>query len=317
MENLTVLWVAMAWAPWPILLALASLLLSGALDVHVSRGGASSGKMRAVNAFLQTNYWKATATDDGAPEGIIIGKWFVAWVSVDSTGIKHVCIAKPLWLARAPGAKERVRGKTIDMWNRTGNSQLGMNYSKTVLDVPSTPTGEQQAAVDGLIDLAARSEANGYGFNAVALICGPTGCGKTQVGLLIAKKLGGGVCFDHNPMDAGDSFMSVVLRANPSRSKPLVIMYNEWNTTVASAFKRPGEFRYDNVAPEVWNKTSYNNYMDKLARTPNVLCIFTSNSSAADIRKIDPSAIRIGRIDLEIEMHDVAEVRRKYAARFD
>lgn len=260
--------------------------------------------------------------DDGAPEGLVVGRFFAACTRRELTGMKTTGLVMPRWASFAPAAEggpSESAGPTIPTWARLGDLNSGINFTKTDGTLcPGTPTGDQRAAIETILSMARASSTNGFGFNVSALLYGPPGSGKTQVGLYLALALGGAACLEHNPLDPGGGLvlLLLLLKAGPTKTKPLVVALNEWDACVQSVFTTPGKYRGDIAVPEVWGKSSYCNYMDRFPRHDNVPFVFTANSAPEELARIDPAIVRDGRFDVVLQLRAVSTIAKLRAVRF-
>lgn len=318
MEGLK-LWIITGLIPWWHLCLFILLLLSRPVRTIYAQGGhaTSNPGMRTATTYIRRNLWLATSMNDEDPEGFVLGRWFLAWVSRSRTGYMQVWLIMPRRVALTAEAIEDKRvGNSIKAWFRFGNSKNGMFYFKHEVVRAGEPTAEQQLAMKSILEYARRSATNGFGFTVSVYIHGPPGCGKSQVGTFLARDLGASLCTKHNPFEAGDHMMNMILKVNPTRKNPLVIVSNEWDARARSVFTTPGKYRTKTDCPEVWDKGSYCEYMDDLCSQNNTIFIFTGNSHPDEIDKMDKAVLRDGRIDLKIAMHDVEQVTSKRERRF-
>lgn len=324
LEHLVIFGIVsgLPWHPFFMLMALA---VTRVFQVHYIAGGVASSKIRMFGGNVRKTLWAASAYDEeGSPLGFIVGRFYVGYTSlaIARGNMVSTWLVCPRWVDPPSRVLESPSASTskcssVMSWARLGDASSGMNYIRQSLLCPREPTAEQNGIVDQIASMARRSCENGFGYNVAVWLHGPPGSGKSQIGGLLAKKLDGAVCINHCPMDPGDELNILFLRSNPSESKPLVLVLNEWDCVVRSAFTEPGAYRYDNVVPEVWNKVSYCNYMDRLSQYDNTIVIITSNSTVDEVRAIDAAAARPGRIDLEILVKEVAQVDALRARRFE
>ena len=76
--------------------------------------------------------------------------------------------------------------------------------------------------------------------------------------------------------------------------EPVIIVIEEVDIMIQKIDK--GLDKNKEIPIEIYNKTTWNNFMDDLIFY-KIILIFTSNTSKQDIDKIDPSYLRQGRID--------------------
>jgi hypothetical protein len=313
-------WAFVSIVPWWHVMLFALLLLGGLVRTTYAQGGHASSNpgMRAATTYIRRRLWLATAMSEEDPEGFAVGRWFFAWVGRDPRGFLKIWMITPRWakIESTSLADTKRVGNVIKTWSRFGNAKMGIHYFKHDTIRSGEPTTEQKDVMNTIRDYACRSEANGCGFTTSVYLYGPPGCGKSQVGAFLARELEASLCTKHNPLDAGDHVTNMVLKINPTRKQPLVIVCNEWDDRAKSVFRTPGKFRTKTEAPEVWDKGSYCEYMDDLANRDNVINIFTGNSTNKELDFVDEAILRDGRIDLIIQMKAVEDVAHKRKARF-
>lgn len=304
--------------PWQLVALFIAALLSRALRTTFAQGSISNDSVRTCVTFLRLRYALASGVDSDNPEGWVFGRWFAAYVTRDNRGNKTIWLVMPKWceLTTVEESAPQPRGHAVILWGRSGGAKYGMYYTKTRSVFSGEPTPEQADAVDRILGLAETSEQNGFSFNLVALLHGPPLSGKSRVAFFLARRTGGVVCAEHNPLDAGDDLQNLVQRANPTRDRPLIVVLNEWDVRCRSVFESPGKFRTADVIPRVWDKGSLNDYMDSLSNYNNVIFILTSNVSPEAFAEIDPSVVREGRVDATISMCAVDATRKRAALRF-
>jgi ATPase family associated with various cellular activities (AAA) len=303
---------------WPLILLAIALALSPWIQVVHANGGISDASVRSAVAFVRRGCLLSSATEDDTPCGLIIGRNFLAYqmrISGQFRPCHDVWLIVPRGVSMTAKAETKTSASTVKTWNRSGPI-FSILWSAATAPVSIAPTPEQAGVITQIIKHASVSADNGYGFNTSVLLHGPPGCGKSQIAFLLAKQLNAAVCTEHNPLDPGDALMSVVLRASATREAPLIVLLDEWDARISIVFAQPGAFRGKDSIPEIWDKTSYCIYMDKLCRYSNVIFIFTANSNPQSIANIDPSVVRAGRIDLTLEMCNVGAIEPLRAARF-
>jgi SpoVK/Ycf46/Vps4 family AAA+-type ATPase len=127
---------------------------------------------------------------------------------------------------------------------------------------------------------------------------GICGAGKSTIGLLLAKELKGSFCHTFNPTNPGDSLHNLVREAEVEydEKRPLVIVIEEVNTLIRQVHANEITL-HKNVQTSVYNKSTYNTFMDDMALYKNVVLILTSNESVDEVNAIDPCYLRTGRVD--------------------
>jgi len=163
-----------------------------------------------------------------------------------------------------------------------------------------SPRPEQREYISSICDVYNR------GGVAVAYINGPTGCGKTLLGMLLALHYESSLCKWYDPTELGESLSSLWDTARPTREKPLIFLLDEVDTIIGRVHTSAGPRTTGSTIgkrTEVLTKTDWNGLFDDIRAGiyPNTIVLLTSNVPAADIDRMDPSYIRPGRVNLRIE----------------
>jgi len=180
---------------------------------------------------------------------------------------------------------EPKRKNKINVYIRKGTYR-NLYYSYIRLDLSHIyPIGQQQNVIDSIKTIYNK---NG---RASIFINGVTGAGKSTIGYLLAKELNASYCHTFNPTEPGDCLSNLMVDASDD---PIVIVVEEVDVLIKKIDK--GIDRTGDIPTEIYNKTTWNNFMDDLIFY-KVIIIFTSNTSKKDLDKIDQSYLRKGRID--------------------
>ena len=306
--------VSVVTALGPVVLMLASMVTCRYIQCLFVQGFGGNAEVQELMNYITNNATIASSYTREKPYGLVIGKCFIAYIADGDEG-------RMIWLYRRypkqaarPDKQEEVRAEitTCERWMHKN----GSGYDLIKRYVPVAPSAQQHAAVDRIIAMAKQSRANGYGYNVAVYIHGPPGCGKSTIGAMVALRINGTLCDTHMPLDAGDTLSMVVVSAEATEEKPLVLVINEFNRVVESAFDRPGEFRYKGGVPSVCSQSSYNDYMDRLCTYNGCIFVFTSNLTRTAVEQRYPSSLRDGRINMEIALTQDGEVSALAAKRF-
>ncbi len=168
-------------------------------------------------------------------------------------------------------------------------------YRTHKLDVSHlTPLGDQIHIVDQIIQLY-----NEKG-QATIFIDGVSHAGKSSIGYLVAKKLGGKYCHTFNPTDPGDQLNVLVLDADLD-DKPLIIVLEEIDNLIGNIHKQ--NIHYNKEIPTlVHNKSTWTSFLDDMFIYRKVILIMTSNTSKKVIDNMDIAYLRQGRIHTYFSM---------------
>ena len=182
----------------------------------------------------------------------------------------------------------------VSIWGRQG-TYTNLWYTSINLDVTSLHALPSQAPI--VHDIVTS-------FYAKKRLCvflhGVVGAGKSTIGLLVAKEIKGSFCHTFNPTEPGDT-LHFLLRETRAQDKPLVVVIEEANVLIQNIHTNSIE-RHKNIPVSVYNKSSFNTFMDDLMLYTNLILILTSNKHKEEVDDLDASYLRKGRIDSAYSM---------------
>jgi Cdc6-like AAA superfamily ATPase len=132
--------------------------------------------------------------------------------------------------------------------------------------------------------------------NASIFISGPPGSGKSMIGFLLAKELNSKIVRTFNPTEPGDTMIQLIRDTEPDEQSPLIIMLDEADIMIRKITEHLIQ-PHKNIPIMVYDKISFNRFMDDMMFYHNVILIMTSNEPKENIDAIDNSFLRKGRID--------------------
>jgi hypothetical protein len=186
-----------------------------------------------------------------------------------------------------------VNESKIDYCYRIGDYSY-FEYQKSKMYINSNIFTEQQRQIyKNIMEIYNKKN------NVKCYIYGNINSGKTFLAYLMARELNCYLCDSFNPTEPSDTFSNIYNSINPTAKKPLILLLDEVDIIIHKIHK-------ENISPhkhntiQVYNKTTWNNMLDKLdyGLYPNVILLLCSNVSANDINKLEASYLRQGRIDL-------------------
>jgi hypothetical protein len=182
----------------------------------------------------------------------------------------------------------------VSIWGRQG-TYTNLWYTSISLDVTGLHTLPAQAPIVHDIVNAFYAKKRLSVF-----LHGVVGAGKSTIGLLVAKEIKGSFCHTFNPTEPGDTLHSL-LRETRSHDKPLVVVIEEANVLIQNIHANSIE-RHKNIPVSVYNKSTFNTFLDDLMLYRNLILILTSNKDKKEIDDLDASYLRKGRIDASYSM---------------
>ena len=130
-------------------------------------------------------------------------------------------------------------------------------------------------------------------------LSGRPGCGKTFFAYLMAHKLGCYLCDVYKGNEPSSNFNEIYTRVRTSNEKPIIVIFDEVDIMI-SEISEKNKNEHKKYNKEIYDKTSWNSFMDKIeyGMFPNVIILMTSNKSHREISKMDTSYLREGRINI-------------------
>jgi len=181
----------------------------------------------------------------------------------------------------------------IDYCYRSGDYSF-FEYNKSKMYINSCAFTQQQLQIYENIMTIYNTK-----NNVKCYLYGNVNSGKTFLAYLMARELNCYLCDTFNPTEPSDHFSNIYNCIHPTPKKPLILLLDEVDVILHKIHKET-ILPHKNNSIQVYNKTTWNNMLDKLdyGLYPNVILILCSNVSVNDINKMDPSYLRQGRIDL-------------------
>jgi len=206
---------------------------------------------------------------------------------------KRLCSSQKLCSTNGSNAKLRKNTPcSIKVYFRRG-SYACFYYRGIVHDVSDLfPLVHQTPIVESIVHLYKVQK------RATIFLYGTSGTGKSTVGFLVAKQLQGVFCHSFCPTDPGNTIESVVqdIREYEECDTPIIVVLEEVDT-ILQRVHASSVILNAKVPTCVKDKTSWNNFLDDLTLTKGIVLIMTSNKTKQEIDMLDPTYLRIGRID--------------------
>ena len=191
------------------------------------------------------------------------------------------------------GKIQVVTGTEIERYDREG-SYFRLYYTPRKILFENDPTESQRVNQDHIVFCI--KQFYNLKKHCTAFIHGMPGSGKTSIAYLLAIELNGTVCKTFNPIEPNDTLSNLIDRVKPSKSKPLIILMDEINTTIRKIHSQTIVPHKDIPIP-VFDKTSFNGFLDDMKYNPYIILLLTSNESIEAMNKLDESYVRKGRVD--------------------
>lgn len=277
-------------------------------------GSSSLNEINQVYAYIRNTYKISSFSIDGEPKGLFLGSGYAGYISCKQYErvTYYTIYLYYLWYIKPTQAiaTDDDSGSITRIFRTNGDRTEIKWGNRTVQS--HKPTTSQEAISEDIINMAKTSQKNGYSYNTVVYLHGPSGCGKSTIADIIGEKINAKVCSDHRPDHPGDYLDHLITRANPSKTKPLIVVINEFDDMV-DKFDHPVIAEKSDVQTRVTDESTFHDYLDRLSDYENCLFIFTGNKH---IDKLNPVTTRTGRISKAVEMKHDAELAIKISKRF-
>lgn len=249
----------------------------------------------SINWYLSQAI-RATIWNDGQPEGLMYGKYFVGYLVTTNSQQS----ARELFIVgfpKKPSTEVTNEKPQVLLYNRE-NPFWSLTYKKTVMPQKIIRENEVQRRIidEIIVDFHDRTYS-------VVLLCGPPGLGKSMTAELLAQRLlenekCESVAFTDSfcPTDPNDSFTALYELVGPTASKPLVVLLDEIDVIYDQIMS--GTIQPHKHMPIMFrSKTDWNKFFDKFDRLryPHVILVATSNRLT---RHFEPAMIRAGRFTI-------------------
>lgn len=176
----------------------------------------------------------------------------------------------------------------VDVYIKSGKYS-SISYIKTTLDLSHIhPIGQQISILDDIMEIYNKLN------RASIFIHGVSCAGKSKLGYLLAKQLGGNYCHTFNPNSPGDN-IPLLLSDIDNSDGPLVIVMEEIENIIYSIHE-PKKQENSEILTAVYNKSSWCTFLDDMFLYRGVILVLTSNKSKEEIDALDKSYLRDGRI---------------------
>jgi len=130
-------------------------------------------------------------------------------------------------------------------------------------------------------------------------LSGPPGTGKTYFGYLMAQKLNCYLCDVYKGNEPSCNFTEIYTQTKVSSQRPLVVILDEVDILVSDIHLNSND-NHKKYIKEIYDKTSWNSFMDKIeyGMFPHVIVLMTSNKRRQEIDRYDKSYLRNGRVNI-------------------
>ena len=130
-------------------------------------------------------------------------------------------------------------------------------------------------------------------------LSGDPGCGKTFFSYMMAQKLGCYLCDSFDPYEPSSNFNDIYSCVKVTPTSPLILLIDEVDILINKIHNQKVS-EHSKYSREIFDKTSYTSFMDKIefGLYPNVILIMNSNKKKREIDNMDKAYMRSGRINI-------------------
>ena len=296
------------------------------IHAHEFSTNTDASTVAIITKYIDKKHFCSTSTHGDKPVGLIIGRWFIAYIttfSIQKRDSASIGYTVTFWSSNKGHKKSllddsedlekgiskddpvrvstRMDNKTIintiETWRHVG-AYKSDSIEKFVIPFYNNVCDEQKKVIIRMNDMVQTSFANGYGSRLSVMIAGPSGTGKSQIAKQFAKTMNASICDDFNPTSPGQNFASLIKTIKPTKKNPLVVLIDECDKKIHKI--HTGEKEHEFFVTPATDKASWNKFMDHMGEFEHVFVVFTMNSTFDEITKLDPSYTRCGRINLKI-----------------
>lgn len=270
-------------------------------------------KDQEVCKTIQKKITRATIiTSSGKRQGYSIGRWYI--LELSNTGYEEGLVAKIIGTKKSVemlmnDEKEIPLKKDGDVINQpkqqtsltiienAGQKWRADFYKRKIKMNKLTPRPEQKEIITEILDQYKKNNST------VTMIYGPPGSGKSMLSYLLADELKANYINTFTPWEPGHFMAELYSYVDPSEEKPLVISFDEFDITLKKIHAGiPNEGK--EYRASITSKSTWNHFLDEINRGmyPYIIIVLTSNISPHEIKSMDPSYIRPGRVDSIYEL---------------
>ena len=187
--------------------------------------------------------------------------------------------------------ENKFNNNDITLYKRN-NYYLNIGYCKKKINIgDNIPTNSQKLIINEIITLFKQKN------RIVCYLYGKFGQGKTFLTYLLANQLKCSLCKTFNPTDPGDELSELYAIIQPTEDNPLIVLLDEVDIMI-NAIHNQNIIPHKNIAREVYNKTTWNIFLDNIdfGHSPQLILIMCSNKTPKEINQLDTSYMRKNRV---------------------
>jgi hypothetical protein len=206
---------------------------------------------------------------------------FITMENLNELDFKEMCIHN-----------DKIDEKHIHYWYREGN-YWELQYKKRLLTMDIIPNNKQEVIIK---DISLYYEDFHQG---VFFIYGEPGKGKSTLLRFLGHYYKCHICKTFQITDPNDSIEYLYRQVEPTKDKPLIILFDEIDTLIYSIHHNQIQ-KHKHFPIEVYNKTTYNTFLDNIndCLYPYVMLLLTSNKTKEEIDNETHSCyLRKGRVN--------------------
>ncbi len=238
------------------------------------------------------------------PSGFVLGWSYIGYIHVEK--VDRGADKRTLYLVCTKRFKVAnlkpvvIKDKSITYVSHVGN-YFNLSYIVRQLPVEQYHVrSNQMPIVNDILSIYKTSHTH----NAVVYVHGLPRCGKSTLGLLVAKALSGMFMNTYKPYEQGFNLEAICKSVKPTAKNPLVLMFEEVDYLLNIIVPGGEILAHKHIPTEIRNKQTWNTYFDNLGLYPHVIIIMTSNVNYANFDNMDASLLGTGRVDAKYHLKD-------------
>ena len=262
------------------------------------------------NLIKKLSIKRSTFIKGDKPYGFFYGKWYIGYIVTSENDrnkeqTMYLVISSKRYLEIKEGSEfemqkngEKVKQKFMTIFEREGQKwwrnyrERKYNVTKNLKDMELL---DFQKKIMNKMNKITKKKGSKSG---VFFLYGVPGVGKSLMTFLQASQRDCSFCDSWSPIDSSDQFSKMYTSISPTEEKPLILVLEEVDKILIDLINGNIE-EHKHYDKQVTIKSDWNKLLDKINvthRYPNVTLIMTSNTTLEDLKKVDDSLLRPGRV---------------------